>query len=167
MTRAFVALGSNIDPERHVPAAVDLLRQRLDVVGVSSFYRSPALGRTDQPPFWNGVVEVRTELEPRELKFDVLRPIESQLGRSRGEDRYAPRTIDLDLLLLGERVIDEPDLVLPDPEIGERPFLAVPLHELAPDLVLPGSGARLADLVARLGEHQLLRVPAGSGRQSP
>jgi dihydroneopterin aldolase/2-amino-4-hydroxy-6-hydroxymethyldihydropteridine diphosphokinase len=108
-------------------------------VRISAFYASPALGRPEQPDFYNGAVEAETELSPRELKFSVLRAIEAELGRRRSADRYAAREIDLDLALYDELVCREPDLVLPDPEIAARPFLAVPLAELAPDLILPGS----------------------------
>ena len=89
----------------------------------------------------------------RTLKFGILRDIETELGRTRGADRYAARPIDLDLAVYGDAAIDEPDLRIPDPDIRERPFVAVPLLELAPNLVMPDSGESLASLsVARLGD---------------
>lgn len=142
----YIAVGSNIDPERHIPAALSRLHRRLTVTAVSTFYQTAPLGRPEQDPYVNGVIQVRTGLEPRELKFGVLRPLEAELGRRRGPDRLASREIDLDLVLHGDRVLSEPDLALPDPDLRERAFIAVPLVELAPDLTLPDTGERLAEL---------------------
>lgn len=145
---AYIAVGSNIRPEKNVPDAVDLLREKVEVVAVSNFYRSKALDRPDQADYRNGVVAVRTSLTPRELRDEVLRPIESRLDRKRSEDKYAPRTVDLDLILYGDEVIHEPGLNLPDGDLRARAFIAVPLLEVAPELVLPDDGTRLADLPA-------------------
>ena len=141
MPRAFLALGSNLDPERHIPAALRLLADRVRLVALSTFYASPALGRPEQPDFYNGAAEIATDLPPRALKFSVLREIESALGRRRSADKYAAREIDLDLVWYGGLQVNEPDLILPDPEIAARPFLAVPLAELAPDLFPPSEGS--------------------------
>jgi len=144
--RIYIGVGSNIDPERNIPAALRLLRDAGAILGaISNFYRTAPLGSPGAPPFHNGVLRIETRLAPRALKFDVLRPIEDALGRQRSADKNAPRPIDLDLLLYGDRVIDEPGLRIPDLEILERPFLAIALHELAPDLVVPGAGRRLSD----------------------
>jgi 2-amino-4-hydroxy-6-hydroxymethyldihydropteridine diphosphokinase len=116
------------------------------VTATSTFYWTEPLGRPGQPRFLNGAWRVETERSARELKFDVLRPIESALGRERNADKYAPRTIDLDVVLYGDGMIEEPDLTVPDPDIRDRPFLAVPLLELAPELRLPDTGERLAEL---------------------
>ena len=97
--------------------------------------------------FYNCVVEIETGLAPRDLKFRLLRRIESELGRTRGSDKFAARTIDLDLILYDDLVMTDDDLTLPDPDITLRPFLAVPLQELAPELVLPGSGVRISAAV--------------------
>ncbi len=144
----FVALGSNIEPEANILSAVRLLTLEVRVEAVSAFYRSRALQRPEQPDFLNGVVKIRTSLEPRRLKFDVLRGIERRLGRQRSQDKYEARCIDLDIIVLGELVIREDDLEVPDPDIRTRPFLAVPLLELAPDMVLPDTGTPLRDLAA-------------------
>jgi len=147
---AYVAVGSSIDPEVNVRAALELLRRRVDVTGVSTFYRTAALSASGEPDaeapeFLNGVFEVRTDVGPRRLKLEVLRPIEDRLGRVRTADRYAPRPIDLDVVLCGERVVDEPGLKLPAADV-RRPFVAWPLLELAPDLVLPDTGEALSCL---------------------
>ncbi len=143
--RAYIAVGSNIDPEHNVAAALERLGRRQRILAVSSFYWTPALGAAGAdaptaPDFLNGVVAIETWLEPAELKRSVLQEIENELGRRRGPDRNAPRTIDLDLVLQGERVERSDELTLPSPEILERPFVGLPLLELEPDLVLPGAG---------------------------
>lgn len=142
---AYIAVGSNIEPHKNVPAALGMLQQTVKVSAVSTFYRTPAIGRIGQPEFVNGVWRIETNLPVRTLKYTVLRGIESALGRVRSDDRYADRTIDLDVILYGETVLDENGIVLPDPDILCRPFLAVPLLELEPGIALPGTGLRLAD----------------------
>lgn len=143
----YVALGSNVDPLRHVPAAVAELAARAQITGLSHFYQTAAIGRPGQPDFVNGVVRVRTGMSARDFKQAVLRQIEAKLGRKREEDRFAPRTIDLDILLYEDAVIDEPDLHLPDPEIAERGFLAQGLFDINPAMRIPGSGVPLAQYV--------------------
>lgn len=144
MARAFIGIGSNITPERQLRAALRLLAAQVSVVGISTIYRTPPVDGSAQPDYYNGVVEIVTELPPDALKADVLRRIEDDLGRQRGGDKYAPRTIDLDLLLY-----DGDARVPPDPEIATRPFLAIPLQELAPALEVPGLGhiAELANVI--------------------
>ncbi len=150
MVRAFVSIGSNIDPETNVLAAVRLLRQRSRVAGVSMVYCSAALGRPDQPSYFNCVVELETDVSPLRLKQSLLGPIEEELGRKRTTDKYAARTIDLDLIAYGDLSLSSDGIELPDPQILERPFLAIPLVELAPDLVLPGLNLGIAEVAARL-----------------
>lgn len=147
MRIGFIGMGSNIEPERNIPAAICLLSEILKITGISPFYRTPALLRPEQSDYLNGVLRIETDLGAREVKFDVLREMETRLGRVRTPDRYAPRTIDLDLLVLGDIVINEPDLTLPDPDVLERPFLAKAILNLAPDLKWPGAGAPLAGCI--------------------
>lgn len=163
---AFVAVGSNIEPEKHIVEALALLSKKVRVKSVSTFYRTEALGPVGQPDYRNGVVGIETRLAPLGLKFDILRRIEFRLGRVRGDDQYAARTIDLDVVIFGASVIDGDDLTIPAPEIRERPFVAVPLLELAPDMTLPDTGESLAALPSShrheglcpdLGLTQLLR----------
>lgn len=142
----YIALGSNVEPEKNIVQACTLLSEKVSLRSVSTFYRSKALERPEQSDYRNGVVRVATPLTPLRLKFDVLREIEGQLGRVRTEDRYTSRTIDLDILVFDDCVINEENLVLPDPELRERPFIAVPLLELAPDLVLPDTGEALRSI---------------------
>lgn len=150
MVRAFIAVGSNIDPAANVRLAIGRLARRVRVVGISMVYRTEALGRPEQPAYYNCVVEVETAVPPQDLKQGILRPIEDSLGRMRGDDKFAPRTIDLDLIVYGDLVMDDGGIILPDPEIMKRPFLAIPLSELAPDLVLASCSRRIAEIASGL-----------------
>ena len=148
MVDAFITVGSNIEPKANIPAALERLQGWVLVRAVSVFYRTAPIDRPDQPFYLNGVFHVETELTARALKFDVLRQIEAELGRKRSPDRFAARTIDLDIAVYGDQVVDEAGLCIPDPDIVTRPFIAVPLLELAPKLVLPDTGQALAGLPA-------------------
>ena len=152
MARAFVSVGSNIDPETNVRGALLRLGEESEIRSISTVYLTEPLGPQGQPPFYNCVVELETGLLPLELKQAVLRKIEAVLGRTRGKDKFAPRTIDLDLILYNDLVTATPELVLPDPELTKRPFLAHALLELAPALVLPGSGVKLGEAAARMSK---------------
>lgn len=150
---AYIAVGANIEPERHIPLAMDRLAEKAEVLATSTFYRTASIGRPEQPAYLNGVWHIQTTVSARTLKFGILRDIETELGRTRGPDKYSVRPIDLDLVVYGEVVLDEPDLRIPDPDIRTRPFVAVPLLELAPDVVLPDSGEPLASLpIAQLSD---------------
>ena len=152
MTRAYVGLGANLgDREGAIRAALAALdaRPEVAVVAVSTLRETDPVGYLDQPRFLNGAAALETELEPREL-LDALLAVERELGRVRGDGpRYGPRPIDLDLLLHGDLVLDEPGLVVPHPRLHERLFALEPLAELEPALVVPGRGA-VKDLIARL-----------------
>jgi dihydroneopterin aldolase/2-amino-4-hydroxy-6-hydroxymethyldihydropteridine diphosphokinase len=150
VARAFVSVGSNINPAENVRKAIHRLALQVHVVRISTVYLTEAEGRPEQPPYYNCVVEIDTEAPPVKLKYQVLRCIEEDLGRERSEDKYAPRTIDLDLIVYDDLVMETNDLTLPDPQILHRPFLSIPLHELAPELTLPGLGLRIEEAVARL-----------------
>ncbi len=140
MIRAYVGLGANIgDPEATIRGAIDLLGQRIVVVAVSALRETDPVGFVDQPRFLNGAVAVDTELGAREL-LDLLLSIETELGRTRTGPRFGPRTIDLDLLLYGDEVIDQPGLTVPHPRLHERRFALEPLAELEPGLVVPRRG---------------------------
>lgn len=142
----YIAVGSNIQPEYHIPEALRLLQDYVRVTDCSTFYRTPAIDRPDQPDYRNGVFKARTDIPARTLKFNILRMIEQQLGRVRSGDDYAPRTIDLDIALYGDHRIDEPGLRVPDPAIRHRAFLAGPLLELDPELVLADTGRPLREV---------------------
>jgi 2-amino-4-hydroxy-6-hydroxymethyldihydropteridine diphosphokinase len=146
VTTAYVGLGANLgDRAATIRKAAGMLgKHRLSTVRETE----PWGYDDEQPAFLNAVAEIDTGLTPRELLARLL-AIECELGRRRDGPRHGPRTIDLDLLLYGDEVVDEPGLTVPHPRLHERLFALEPLLELAPDLVLPGHG-RVADLVARL-----------------
>lgn len=150
MTRAYVGLGANLgDRETTIRAALELLAATpgVDVVEVSTLRETEPVGVVDQPRFVNGAVALDTGLSAREL-LDLLLSIERLLGRTRTGPRYGPRTVDLDLLLYADLELDEPGLTLPHPRLHERRFALEPLHELDPELIVPGHGA-----VAALIDH--------------
>jgi 2-amino-4-hydroxy-6-hydroxymethyldihydropteridine diphosphokinase len=145
--RAYVGLGANLgDRYATIRRAVELLGEApgVDVVAVSTLRETEPWGPVEQPAYLNGAVALDTELEPRAL-LEVLLDVERRLGRVRTE-RWGPRTIDLDLLLHGDEVVDEPGLTLPHPHLHERRFALEPLADLAPDAVVPGRG-KVVDLL--------------------
>jgi 2-amino-4-hydroxy-6-hydroxymethyldihydropteridine diphosphokinase len=145
VTRAFVGLGANLgDREATIRHAGELL----GASRLSSIRETEPWGYADQPMFLNAVAEVEWGQTPREL-LDRLLEVERELGRTRQGPRYGPRTIDLDLLLFGDEVVDEPGLTVPHPRLHERLFVLEPLLELNPGLVVPGRGA-LAAMIAEL-----------------
>jgi 2-amino-4-hydroxy-6-hydroxymethyldihydropteridine diphosphokinase len=142
-------MGANLGPrEVTLLRAVDLLGavSGVDVLEVSGLRETAPVGNVDQPEFLNGAVAVETTLTPRELLNALLR-VERELGRVRDGTQWGPRTIDLDLLVYGDEIIDEPELRVPHPHLHERRFALEPLAELEPDLVVPGRGA-ISDLLA-------------------
>jgi 2-amino-4-hydroxy-6-hydroxymethyldihydropteridine diphosphokinase len=141
MTTAFVGIGSNLgERESQLCRAIELLgaEDGIEVVAISSLRETEPVGPVEQGPFLNGAVQIATDLAPREL-LERLLAIEQTMGRVRSE-RWGPRTIDLDLLLYGELVLDEPGLTVPHPRLAERRFALEPLSELDPSLTIPGSG---------------------------
>jgi 2-amino-4-hydroxy-6-hydroxymethyldihydropteridine diphosphokinase len=150
MPRAYVGLGANLgDREETLDRAVSLLAgaKGVEVLAVSELRETDPVGVVDQARFLNGAVAVETTLSPRGL-LDALLAIEQSLGRERVE-RWGPRTIDLDLLLYGDEIVDEPGLRVPHPRLHERRFALEPLAELDPELVIPGRG-RVSELLAAL-----------------
>jgi 2-amino-4-hydroxy-6-hydroxymethyldihydropteridine diphosphokinase len=150
LTRAYVGLGANLgDREATIRHALELLaaQPEIEVVAVSTLCETEPVGYADQPAFLNGAAALDTELPPRAL-LERLLAVERELGRVRGAGpRFGPRTIDLDLLLYGDEVVDEPGLTVPHPRLAERRFALEPLYELDPGLSLP-DGRALRDLLA-------------------
>jgi 2-amino-4-hydroxy-6-hydroxymethyldihydropteridine diphosphokinase len=151
--RAYVGLGANLgDRESTIRRAIELLAAEpaVEVIAVSSLRETDPVGYAEQPRFLNGVAAVETELGPRIL-LDRLLAVERELGRVRDEGpRFGPRTIDLDLLLYGDEVLDEPGLTVPHPRLAERLFVLEPLYELDPELTLPDGRAVRALLAPAL-----------------
>jgi len=161
MTQAFLGIGSNIRPEENVVAALELLTETsgISLIGISTFYRTPALPnplaspqlpKRADPDFLNGVVAISTELTPPGLGA-VLSDVEDALGRVRTHDKYAPRILDLDLLVfLSDSTSDNEPRSPTHPDVLSRGFVAYPLLELAPDLLLPDYGLPLSHIAALL-----------------
>lgn len=157
---AFVGLGANIgEPETQVLRAIGALAEvpGTRVLAASSLYRSAPVGVGAQPDFVNAVARIETSLSARALLWELL-AAEARFGRTRAFPG-APRTLDLDLLLYGDHVIDEPGLVVPHPRMHERAFVLAPLAEIAPEVAIPGRGRALA-LLARLGNQKILKIGA-------
>ncbi len=149
MTVAYVGLGANLGArEETLRRALELLAAAdgVSLLAVSQLRETEPVGVVDQPPFLNGAVALETTHTAREL-LDLLLTIEASLGRVR-EERWGPRTVDLDLLVYGDEVVDAPGLRVPHPHLHERRFALEPLAELAPELDVPGRGRVSALLTA-------------------
>ena len=149
MAEAYIAVGSNVRPENNIPEAVELLSYLFTITGISSFYRNPPLGKSEQDDFVNGMIRIETVFPPLTLKTDMLMELEEKLERVRTEDKDAPRTIDLDLVLYGEELLKDPSLILPAPDLLKRNFLYVPLLEIAPDILFPGTDRKVSGLIPK------------------
>ena len=145
-----MSLGSNLgDRKANLEAAIAAL-ERVDGVSVtkrSHFYETEPVGEVDQPEFLNMAVEIETALEPIEL-LNAIKEIETELGR-RPSFRWGPRTIDIDMVLWGDRVVESDRFALPHKEFRNRAFVLAPLAEIAPDAVDPVTGKTVAELAAR------------------
>ncbi|HKJ00035.1 MAG TPA: 2-amino-4-hydroxy-6-hydroxymethyldihydropteridine diphosphokinase [bacterium] len=159
---AYVGLGSNIEPEANLRAAIALLEAEpgLRVTAVSPVYRTPPWGPVPQDPYLNAVLALETEFAPEDLLTRLL-AIETRRGRDRSPQavRWGPRTLDLDLLLCGDAVIATERLTLPHPRLAERAFVLVPLCDLAPDLRHPVLGRRMRELLSAVGRDGVEPVP--------
>ena len=154
-TRTAISLGSNLgDREAALADAVSVLRRQLHGIRVSSVYQTSPLHFEAQPEFMNACCTGVTRLTPRQL-LSQLQDAERAAGRDRSGPRYGPRTLDLDLLLYGDAVLETPELVIPHPRLRERAFVLVPLNEIASDWIVPASrgapAASVAELAAAAG----------------
>ena len=161
MERVYIGLGSNLaDPLQQLRGALAALAQLpgTTLAQHSSFYSSDPLGPADQPRYVNAVAALDTSLEPLQL-LDALQTIEREQGRERKAERWGPRTLDLDILAFGQRLLNEPRLQVPHYHMHARPFVLYPLAELAPQLTL-ADGRRLPDLLLACPFEGLERQPA-------
>ncbi|WP_172151749.1 2-amino-4-hydroxy-6-hydroxymethyldihydropteridine diphosphokinase [Pseudomonas tumuqii] len=160
MPRVYLGLGSNLaEPLAQLHGALAALAAlpQSQLLGRSSFYASDPLGPADQPRYVNAVAALESELTPLQL-LDALQAIELNRGRERKAERWGPRTLDLDILLFGDLMLDEPRLRVPHYHMHARAFVLYPLAELAPDLRLP-DGRALTDLLAACPFEGLERLP--------
>jgi 2-amino-4-hydroxy-6-hydroxymethyldihydropteridine diphosphokinase len=161
---AYVSLGSNIEPEKNLVKAIRLLRERCTVLALSSVYRTPPQGYTQQADFLNMAVKLTTMLSPIEFKTRVMAEIERQLGRTRDpNNKNAPRTIDLDISLWDDAIIDygEKPWHIPEGDILRFAHVAIPLAEITPDYVHPETGQTLAVIAAHFDTHDMRREKLG------
>lgn len=147
MSIAWLSLGSNVEPERHLRAAAAALRERFGAVRFSQVYSTPSVG-FEGPDFLNAAAAIETDLDPQALN-DWLHALEDAQGRDRSGPRFSSRTLDIDIVLFDDLVLDGPGhLQIPRKEL-QHAFVLKPLCDLAPELRLPGTGQRLAELWAR------------------
>ncbi len=157
---AYIGIGANLgDPVAQVLQACARFAQDVPntrLVARSSLYRNPPMGPQDQPEYVNAVARLDTQLEPRAL-LDALQGIEAACGRRRDGTRWGPRMLDLDILVFGNEMIDQPGLRVPHPGIAQRDFVLFPLLELDPQLVIPGLGS-VAALCRRMPDTGLVAI---------
>lgn len=146
---AYLSLGSNVDPEHNLPEAVAQLARFGRIKAVSSVWQTAAVGFTSQPDFLNAAVLLETELSARNLKQRAITRIENSLGRVRTENKNGPRTIDIDIMLFNHDVISTGQRRIPDPELLERSFVAIPMAEIAPEYMHPEVKKTLAEIAVQ------------------
>jgi 2-amino-4-hydroxy-6-hydroxymethyldihydropteridine diphosphokinase len=148
MNKAYLLTGGNMgNREKNLATAKKLITERAGkVTRASALYETAAWGKTDQPSFYNQALEVETSILPKDL-LKLLLEIEMKLGRQRDE-KYGPRTIDIDILLYGDQICNDPQLRIPHPELQNRRFALTPLAEIGPGLVHPVFKKSITELLA-------------------
>lgn len=155
----YIGLGSNLqDPRQQLESAIIYLGniQQSEIIQCSSFYKSRPMGPAEQPDYLNAVVSLKTKLEPLAL-LNELQAIEKTHGRVRDGQRWGPRTLDLDLLLFDQLILDNPRLIIPHPGLHKRTFVLYPLYEIIQEITIPGKGS-LSDLIALCSEDDLEKI---------
>jgi dihydroneopterin aldolase/2-amino-4-hydroxy-6-hydroxymethyldihydropteridine diphosphokinase len=148
--RAMIAIGSNIEPEKNLRHGIELLAAMCDIDTVSPVYLASPVGTVAQPAFLNAAIIINTPLSAAALKYDILLPIEDKLKRVRVEDKNAPRTLDLDIVLFNYAVMDVDGRHIPDPDLLKHAHIAVPLADVAPYYVHPETGQSLKEIAVAL-----------------
>jgi 2-amino-4-hydroxy-6-hydroxymethyldihydropteridine diphosphokinase len=155
----YIGVGSNLgDPSENVISAFESIRniKNCKLLATSSLYRSHPMGPKEQPDYINAVVKLETSLSPYEL-LDELQAIEKSHGRTRSAERWSARTLDLDILLFGDRQFVDTVLQIPHMGLLERDFVLYPLYELSPDLYIPGTGP-IAEVLPMCKSHGLIKL---------
>jgi 2-amino-4-hydroxy-6-hydroxymethyldihydropteridine diphosphokinase len=162
----YLSLGSNIEPAENLRAAIEQMAAQTRLIAVSSVWETKPVGLAEQPNFLNAAVIVETSLTAEQFKQEVIGPIEQRLGRVRQADKNAPRPIDIDIMLFNCQILQLDQRHIPSPEIIERPFVAIPLAEIAPDYQHPEVGQTLAEIARKFEVNQAdmrLRPDVSSG----
>ncbi len=146
MAEIYISAGSNIEPEKYLSLGLELLCEKLDLIRISTHYRNTPAGGRRQHDYVNGIWHVQSRHRPMKIR-KILKKIEAACGRVRTEDPYSSRTLDLDLILWDDLILNKKRLTLPDPDIHERAFIFQPLLELEPEIRIPGDKANLSKLV--------------------
>lgn len=158
MNTVYIAIGSNIDPETNVRRCIDLLREYTHLVAVSSIYQTPPMGYADQDDFLNLAVLIETEQAPEQVRVLLLDQIEQELGRERDPKlKSGPRTIDLDIALWNNEVLDYGARHIPHPDVTEFAHTILPIAELAPDYIHPEAKRTLADIAEGVSQEGIFR----------
>lgn len=167
MTAVYVAAGSNVEPERYLSRALEQLAKVYSPLTLSPAYRNKAVGFTGDD-FINLVVGFHTEDAPAEVRRQ-LQKIEAACDRPEGAAKWAPRTMDLDILLFGELVSNEPGLVIPRPDLLKRPYMLKPMADIAPDVRHPTAGKTMRELWETFsdGGHSMVEVSLGGEATNP
>ena len=162
-TTIFIALGSNLqDRRQNLDNAISEMPPKIIPEACSPIYETDPWGYLDQPPFLNQVIQAITVLSPEDL-LDYLKDIEARLGR-KPTIEYGPRLIDLDILFYDDLVINKPELTIPHPHMDERPFVLVPLADLAPEKVHPELNITVKEMLARVNKEGVRRFTDGDCR---
>lgn len=145
----FFGVGGNIDPELNIPAGLDLIRSRFEVVNISCFYRSEAWGAaSDQPDYINLAIKARTDKDLFGARAEALL-IEKMAGRRRTDDKFSPRSLDIDLLVYDSVTQTKYGWLLPHPQLLTQQFVYLPMLDIAPELVVPGIGEKLKNIAPK------------------
>lgn len=149
-----LSIGSNIEPERFLVEAVELLARQLSIDRVSRVFETLPVGEGPAASFLNAALAIHCDEEPEDLKFRILRPLEAELGRVRTSNPNSPRTIDVDISLFGQRIVHQrgAQLEIPDPEILTQAHVAIPLADVAPDVTHPQTGQTMAAIASRFDD---------------
>ncbi len=157
--KLFITIGSNIDPQININSAIKYLTDSFGKIKLSKLYKSPAIvgphTSESQKDYINGAILTYSNLPSNHIKYEILRKIENKLGRVRTYDKYASRTIDLDIAFYGSIIIDEPNICIPDPDIIQRAHLLSPLCDLDPEYIHPTENISLKELRDQIGDSNL------------
>lgn len=154
----YILLGSNIEKEKNMVIAIEKLAHAVTIVRSSSVYETIPVGDSGQPMFLNQALHIRTPLSAYDLKWKILRPIEAEMGRRRTKNKYLPRPIDLDIVLYDNMVLKVDDRQIPDPGLLDYAYVAIPVAEIAGELLHPVTGEPLRKIADRVDKKGIRKI---------